>query len=400
MDQHEYEKGGNDMRLINKIFRLLGYSVETLKYFILYPIAMLRYRNRHIHIFAERGNDARDNGYHMYRFYRENHPELESYYVISKDSPDRYKVSDLGNVVSYGSLKHYLLFIVAEYKISTHIMGFSPHINYYSRFADKLHIKGYRIFLQHGVTSSDLPGLYSQNTNLDIFICGAKPEFDFISDTFGYHNGEVKYTGLARYDGLHDINLKKQILCMPTWRKYLKYDPAVKIEESEYVRIWNSLLSNPKLISSLRENNMQLVFYPHYEMQEHISLFKSDCDEVVIARFKDYDVQQLLKESQLLITDYSSIFYDFAYMEKPMIYFHFDNERYFNEHYAKGYFDYESMGFGAVLFDEKEVVEKIIMYLKTNFEIEAEYKKRINNFFPLHDKQNCQRIYTEIEKCC
>lgn len=388
------------MRFINKIIRLLEYSFETLKYFVLYPAAMLCYRSRHIHIFAERGTDARDNGYYMYRFYRVNHPELESYYIITKDSPDRYKVANLGNVINNGSLKHYLLFIAAEYKISTHIMGYSPHIDYYSRFADKLHIKGHRIFLQHGVISNDLPALYSPKTNLNIFICGAKPEFDFISDTFGYHNGEVKYTGLARYDGLHDINLKEQILCMPTWRKYLKYDPAVKIEESEYVRTWNSLLNNPKLIAALHENNMQLVFYPHYELQKHISIFKSYFNEVIIAQFKDYDVQQLLKESKLLITDYSSIFYDFAYMKKPIIYFHFDDERYFSEHYAKGYFDYKTMGFGEVLFNENDVVEKIIMYLKTNFEIEAEYKKRMNNFFPLHDKQNCQRIYTEIEKCC
>ena len=83
-----------------------------------------------------------------------------------------------------------------------------------------------------------------------------------------------------------------------------------------------------------------------------------------------------------------------------MIYFHFDEERYCNEHYAKGYFDCETMGFGAVLFNVNDVVERIITYLKTSFEIESEYKKRINSFFPLHDKQNCQRIYTEIEKCC
>ena len=248
------------MRIIKKSARILEYLLETLKYIVLYPIARLCYRNRHIRIFAERGNDARDNGYHMYRFYREHHPELESYYVISEDSADREKVVPLGNVVEYGSLNHYLLFIAAEYKISTHIMGYSPNIDYYSRFADRLRLKGYRVFLQHGVIKDDLTALYRHKTNLNIFICGAKPEFDFVSDNFGYHDGEVKYTGLARYDELHDFNLKKQILCMPTWRKYLKYDPALKIEDSEYVKMWNSLLSNEELISALRKNNIQLVF--------------------------------------------------------------------------------------------------------------------------------------------
>lgn len=386
------------MSIIKKAVRIVGYIFETIKYIVLYPLAKLCYRNRHIRIFAERGTDARDNGYHMYRFYRENHPELESYYVISKDSADRQKIVALGNVVNHSSFKHYLLFIAAEYKISTHIMGCSPNIDYYSRFANRLHLKGHRIFLQHGVTKDDLTALYSHKTNLDIFICGAKPEFDFVSDNFGYHNGEVKYTGLARYDELHDINLKKQILCMPTWRKYLKYDPAVKIEESEYVKVWNSFLNNEELILALRENNIQLVFYPHYELQEHLSVFTSGCDEIVIADFQNYDVQQLLKESQLLITDHSSVFFDFAYMEKPVIYFQFDNERFFNEHYSKGYFDYKTMGFGEVVLDERDAVKTILSYINTSFTMKSEYKHRINNFFPLHDKWNCQRIYEEIEK--
>lgn len=398
MDKHEYAKGDYDMSIIKKAIRISGYIFETIKYIVLYPLAKLCYRNRNIRIFAERGTDARDNGYHMYRFYRENYPELESYYVISKNSADRQKVLSLGNVVNHGSFKHYLLFIAAEYKISTHIMGFSPNIDYYSRFADRIHLKGHRIFLQHGVIKDDLTALYSKKTNLDLFICGAKPEFDFVSDKFGYHNGEVKYTGLARYDQLHDIILKKQILCMPTWRKYLKYDPTIKIEESEYVKTWNSLLNNEDLILALRDNNIQLVFYPHYELQEHLSVFTSGCDEIVIADFQNYDVQQLLKESQLLITDYSSVFFDFAYMEKPIIYFQFDNERFFNEHYSKGYFDSTTMGFGEVVFEEKDVVKTILGYIDTAFTMKSEYKQRINYFFPLHDKQNCQRIYDEIEK--
>ena len=385
------------MNIIKKVLRITGYFVEAVKYIVLYPFARICYRRRSIRIFAERGTDARDNGYHLYLFYRQNHPELESYYVITEKSADRNKVMELGNVVNYGSLKHYLLFIAADYKISTHIMGYSPNIDFYSRFSDKLHVKGHRIFLQHGVIKDDLPALYGDKTNLDIFVCGAKPEYDFISDTFGYHNGEVKYTGLARYDGLHGGEMKRQILCMPTWRKYLKYDPNVAIDQSEYVKRWNGLINNPKLISALHKHRLKFIFYPHYEMQKHISLFKSNCDEVVIADFKNYDVQQLLKESQLLVTDYSSVFFDFAYMEKSVVYYQFDKDRFFNEHYAKGYFNYETMGFGEVVEQEKEAVEVILAYIDRQFTMDVEYKNRTSSFFPLHDSKNCQRIFNEIE---
>lgn len=385
------------MSITKKMFRIFGYCVEALKYILLYPIAKFCYRNREIRIFAERGTDARDNAFHLYRFYRQMHPELESYYVIAKKSADRPKVEKLGNVITHGSLRHYLVFMAAKYKISTHIMGYSPNTDFYVKFSNKLRVKGHRIFLQHGVISNDLPMLYADKTHLNIFICGAKPEYDFISETFGYHNQEVKYTGLARYDALHDTQLKRQILCMPTWRRYLKYDSTINLGQSDYVVKWNSLINNPKLISALRENNLTLVFYPHYEMQENISLFKSASEEVVIANFEDYDVQQLLKESRLLVTDFSSVFYDFAYMNKPILYYQFDKGRYYGDHYAKGYFEYETMGFGEVIEQEDDAVEAILSYINSHFEMPSDYKKRISAFFPLHDSQNCQRIFNEIE---
>ena len=386
------------MNKITKILRITGYFVEIIKYLLLYPIAKILYRNRKIYIFAERGTDARDNGFYMFRYYRQNYPELEAYYIISKKSADRKKVAEFGNVIKYGSLKHYLIFIVSEYKISTHIMGFSPNIDFYTRFADKLHLKGHRIFLQHGVIKDNLPTLYSKRTHLDIFICGAKPEYDYICNNFGYKYGEVKYTGLARYDGLHNFNLKNQILCMPTWRTYLKYDTNIVIEESDYVNKWNSLINNPQIISALKEKNLKLIFYPHYEMQPHISSFKSNSKDVVIADFENYDVQQLLKESQLLITDYSSVFFDFAYMRKPCVYYQFDKEKFLSEHYAKGYFDYSLMGFGEVVEQEYDAVEVILSYINKHFKMDSNYKLQIDNFFPLYDSQNCQRIFNEIEK--
>ncbi len=381
---------------IKKIRRILGYLVEAIKYFLLYPVAILIYGRREIYIVAERGTDARDNGYYMFRFFRQEHPELEVYYIITKDSVDRRKIMKLGNIVTYGSIKHYLLFIAAKYKISTHIMGFSPNMRFYSKISPKL--KGHCIFLQHGVIKDNLPSLYADRTNLHLFICGAKPEFDYICAHFGYQNQEVKYTGLARYDGLHHSKLKNQILCMPTWRMYLKYGSRVNIEESDYLKKWNRLINHPRMISALQEHNLKLVFYPHYEIQPYISKFRTDNDRVDIADFNHYDVQKLLKESRLLITDYSSVFFDFAYMKKPCVYYQFDKEEFFGKHYAKGYFDYAFMGFGEVAEQEEEAVNAILSYINNHFEMKPEYRLRIEQFFPLHDDKNCQRIYEEIKK--
>lgn len=373
-----------------KLWKFVVFVAEAVKYIVLTPVARLVYRNRKIFLFAERGTDARDNGYHMYRYFREQHPELESYYVITRNSADYEKVNSLGNAVIHSSLKHYFLFLVAEYKISTHIMGFSTNIGFYIRFADILRLPGHRIFLQHGVIKDYIRFLCRQENKVDLFICGAKPEYDYIRENFGHPQGVVQYTGLARYDRLHDYRVKNQILVMPTWRESIK--TKKQFLASNYFRNWQSFISNGKLIQKLEETDTELVFYVHYEMQKYINCFNTKSDRVILARFADYDVQTLLKESKLLITDYSSVFFDFAYMRKPIVYYLFDDRH----KYGKGYFDIPTMGFGDVCDEEETVIQSIVRCFENDFKMEPQYLRRAERFFPLHDENNRKRIYDAI----
>ena len=81
---------------------------------IFYPIGriakVLFPKYRDVWIVSERGSDARDNGYHFFKYIRENHPEIKAYYIIEKKSADYHKVAKLGNIVKYKSLKHHFLF--------------------------------------------------------------------------------------------------------------------------------------------------------------------------------------------------------------------------------------------------------------------------------------------------
>ena len=59
----------------------------------------------------------------------------------------------------------------------------------------------------------------------------------------------------------------------------------------------------------------------------------------------DESYQELFNNSSVLVTDYSSVFFDFAYLKKPVIYYHPIDDY----HYENSYFDYETMGFGDVV---------------------------------------------------
>lgn len=383
---------------MTKIRTILESIYTILKCYLLFPVALWKFRGRTIWLVSERGTDARDNGYHFYKYLREKHPEIEVYFVITEDSVDREKVEALGDVVRYGSLLHYLIFVAAEYKISTHILGCVPNLRFSARVVKLLPRKGKRIFLQHGVIKDDIQILYQEKTALDLFICGAKKEYDYVAANFHYTD-EVKYTGLARYDALHNVKTKDQILLMPTWRLYLSKCAEQELAQSEYVSRWNDVLQDSRLLEALKKNRKTLVFYPHYEVQKKfLHLFTSQDPSVIIADFDRYDVQQLLKESQLLVTDYSSVFFDFAYMKKTCVYYQFDEDRFYAGHYQKGYFDYREMGFGEVWTEHDALIETIICYVESNCQTKAEYARRMDNFFPLRDTQNCKRIFDEIQK--
>lgn len=347
-------------------------------------------------LISERGDDARDNGYFFFVWIKENHPEINARYIISdksKDYPKLEKYSD--SLVRYDSFDHYKKLWQATYLISTHICGYRPEIKIFSELDRRFNLlKGKaRIFLQHGITKADLPALYSENVNLNLFICGARPEYDYVSRNFGYAPGIVKYTGLCRYDNLMKCETKRQILIMPTWRKYIDKN---KFTESEYFKAYKALLESRYIQDVAQKNGYQIVFYPHYEIQPLIGHFKSlQLGPNVIIADMSYDVQTLLKESQLLITDYSSVYFDFAFMHKPIIFFQFDQKEFLSRHYAKGWIDESKIGeLVTDLSDCEAAVGKVI---SDGCQADEKYIDYIDSCFEVRDTNNCLRVFDAIK---
>ncbi|WP_095173697.1 MULTISPECIES: CDP-glycerol glycerophosphotransferase family protein [Blautia] len=368
-------------------------ALKTLKGRIATEYYRTKKCNKDLWLVSERGDDARDNGYFFFKYLREQHPEINAAYIIDNYSADYEKVKNLGRIVQYGSAEHYALMFTASKLISSHIMGFTPCPGFFVGVDKRVKLfKGKKVFLQHGIIKDNIEGLKYPNTDVDLFICGARPEFEYVVKNYYYPAGVVCYTGLARYDNLFDFDTKKQILLMPTWRKWINAYSIEEFKKNEYFRIYQSFLMNPKMNELLEINGYKLVFYPHYEIQKFLSMFTGG-KNVIIASFSDFDVSTLLKESEVLITDYSSVYFDFAYMEKPVLYYQFDREKFFSEHYQKGYFDEST--FGPVLIQEQQVVDALSQILCGKFKNEG-YLKNIREFFEFHDCNNCDRIYNLI----
>lgn len=371
------------------------------------PEAMiLRKKRPDMWLICEDYNEARDNGYWLYKYIREKQPQQDVVYAINKKSVDYKKVKNLGEVIQYGGYKHWVYYLAASKNISSQ-KGGKPNAAVCYVLEVYGILKNKRAFLQHGVICNDMPWCYYKNTKMRLFVCGAKKEYDFICDTYGYPKGYVKYLGLTRFDGLHDFKVKKnQILVMPSWREWIgtptskskELDDMTSFTSTEYFKTWNGLLNSKKIAEILEKHDLQMIFYPHRNMQPYIHEFSTSSDRITIANWKKYDVQGLLKESAFLITDLSSIFMDFGYMRKPMLYYQFDMEKFRKGQYQKGYFEYSRDGFGPVCKTLPEVERVLERYADHNLEIEDEYRRREEEFFPLWDTKNCQRNYEAIKE--
>ena len=354
---------------------------------------------RGIWLVGERGTDARDNGYWFYRYLRTQHPECRAYYVIAADSPDAAKIAALGGAVQRGSFRHDLLYYCADYLVGTHVQPCAPDLMVHYHLAAKgIRARGKQVFLQHGVTMSEMQWMHRENLYLDLFVCGAKPEYEYIRDTYGFAPEVTRYLGMARWDHLLQAGqapCQKMILLMPTWRGS-HYPEGEAFLDTPYYKAFESLLSSARLDALLEQYGYTLVFYPHIEMQKHLSRFHAPSERVVLADSALYDVQQLLLDCALLVTDHSSVFFDVAYLEKPELYYQFDEADYQKYHYQKGYFDFARDGFGPVCTTEEALLQALETALQHGMQMPPEYKARTAAFFPLRDTQNCARIYEAI----
>lgn len=368
-----------------------------LKLVVAYVIAIF-YPRKRIWLVAERGVDARDNGYCFFRYMKESHPEVETYYVISSDSPDKERLNVWNkDLLDYRSLRHYVMLWRASVLISTHVQGYFPFVGlgmYFRRVCSAYNAKCH-VNVKHGISKDHVAFLDYTNTHLDLLIAGARPEYDSFLSDYLYPQKNVKLTGFCRFDQLTNTAQHRQILLMPTWREWLY--KAKDFYESEYVHTYVSLLNSHRLQKVLEQYKMDLIFYPHHEVQKHINYFKRNCKgrHIIIADKGHYDVQQLLKDSDLLVTDYSSVYFDFAYMQKPIVYYLFDYDQYRCEHYAEGWYDYQN-GLGVVSYTEDECIKQIEAALKSKCIMPKQYKQRAGEWFPYRDQNNCQRVYEAI----
>lgn len=373
----------------------------------------LRTRFANAWVFMDRDNQANDNAEHLYRWVRRHHPEINAWFVLTKASPDWARLAAEGfRLIAHGTPTWRALLLHASHVASSHIDAYVVQPLDPRRYGPPK----YRFtWLQHGVTNYDISRWINPKP-VDLLVVVTPQERDAIAGPgpYSFSDREVLLTGFPRHD---ELLRKRQsvpesdrdsILIMPTWRKRLSgrqsrgsNERAKNPEffESDYAKSWIDLLSSSELRALATREGKRIVFMPHPNLEPYLEDFDLP-DEIEVVGYAEANVQEVLARGSAMITDYSSIAFEAAFLDMPLIYFQFDAETFFDGTHVgrRGYFDYGRDGFGRVAFRADEVIDSLRVVAESGFRSESRFAARAAASFITRDEQNSQRVFDAMRR--
>lgn len=366
-------------------------------------------KHRPIWLFFDKIYKAGDSAEYMYKYARSKNDGIKCYYLADGASEDYARLEREGmKPVKRRSIKHRYAFLYADMVIVSNstVYAFNDFGTINSALIRDL-MNFHVACVQHGMSIQKIAVAQNRlRDNTRLYFCASKYEIENLSKPiYGYEGYDaLKLTGVPRYDGLINED-KRQILLSPTWRMQAAvpvtknegvsrdYNPLFK--ETTYYQVYNSLINDERLIAAAKKYNYKIVYVLHPIVSPQIDDFdKNPSVEIIPAvavhGHSGVNYEKVFRESSLMVSDFSGVQFDFAYMRKPVVYLHHHD---IPKHYEEGTFHYDTMGFGEICEDNDELIDVLISYMQNNCEMKPEYRRRADDFFRFDDHDNCERIY-------
>ena len=212
--------------------------------------------------------------------------------------------------------------------------------------------------------------------------------------TYGMARNDYLYTNI--HDGkvlewLENVRINDKtriILYAPTFRDY---ESKATVQQRS---IWGYGYDDDKINWFLKENNITVIAKLH--SWQNGRAISSENDSIVLYQPNfDFSFYELMKFADAFITDYSSIGYDWLFMDKPIIYNLWDLERYRKER-GLAYEPYERVCGGEIVTNTEELLTAINVALKED--IYADKRRKIKDLmFTVQDFSSAHKVTDVIE---
>lgn len=209
---------------------------------------------------------------------------------------------------------------------------------------------------------------FEDRSDCDVFCAQSKFDVEVFNRAFNVPIENFRIIGLPRNDELVYNNKKDYIdsiknrLQIPKDKKVILYAPTFR--EFDRDSGDNCMLLPPMDIKKWEEwlgKEYILLFRAHYEVVKTMNFEEND----FIKNMSTYpNLNELMLISDVLLSDYSSIFFDYSILERPMVCWAYDKEKYLENRGM--YFD-----ISEVLGDEKIITQEELVDVLLNLDVEA-----------------------------
>lgn len=198
--------------------------------------------------------------------------------------------------------------------------------------------------------------------NWDFLLCSSKEVQGIYSQAFGITKSKVYPIGLPRNDYFYDSEIKgvirnkiNNLIDNKNDKKIILYAPTFR-DNNKFKLMFNF----ENLYSKLADNYILLLKLHPNIASESIKI--DDKFKKFVYNVSDYkDTQELLLASDVLITDYSSIIFDFALTGNPILFYAYDLELY-REKLRGFYYEYEEFVPGPIITNEEKLINELMSY--------------------------------------
>ncbi|MDM5299637.1 glycosyltransferase [Bacillus pumilus] len=365
---------------------------------------LINKKRKDIWLYNDRKNII-DNGYYQFKHDIHKKDGVKRYYVYDGDSIDlenMFNKEERKHVIKFRSRQHKYLFLNA-----TKILTSFRTVQEYSAFSEKRmkfindRLDFELIYLQHGILHAHTPWIYSSEKNkIDKFVVSSNFEKQNLIENYNYRPESIIETGMARFDFVKSHTpTSNKIIFAPSWRVSLVNSSkngewAIKEEafkNSSYYNEINKLISSKEFTDLLEKEDLYFELKLHPIFNSVINEFKAKHPRI---NFVTKDIN--LSDYKLFITDFSSFVFDFAFLNRAVLFFIPDYAEFIcgNHLYNKLDLDLED-SFGKLVTNSSSVIKEISNIVKNDFQMENIHKERMNGFFYQH-KSYREALYQKL----
>lgn len=341
------------------------------------------------------GTNFSDNSKWLYLKVIKDYKEIDAIWITKDKAAIEYINSIGGKAFLYNSF-------TANYYVATAAVVFMTH-DYIDVSPTYLISNAYKVQLWHGVALKkigfDVITKYKHNIinkfknkivdrwiESDLYIAPSEEYANKLKSAFKATDSKILRVGQPRnelffYENHIDSKFpdKKVITYMPTFRNNKSSFDFNKLNEDE----------TKSLNMILNKYNAVIVQKNHFVNSKNKKINKNDSENVI--NIAEIDTQELLLSTDILITDYSSCYFDFLLLNRPIIHFVYDY-KYYNEEDRGLYYKLTEVCGGKISYEFSTLLKYIEEYL-SNPKLDSIQRENVRNrFVTFEDENNCDKI--------